>query len=216
MSLMFYGAPMSTASITEAVLVELGVVFTHVPIAIGAGDTRTPAFLALNPNGRVPVIVHDGTPIWESAAITMYLGEMFGVDAGLYPPPGPRRGEAMKWIVWANVNVAEAAGRLAAAMPAGSEGAVEPASRDWIAEDQRSAGAAAVARADLAACLTILDGELARGPFVLGDYTLVDTHLQGFVGWVASMDVHLSPWPHVAAWLERCSQRPALAGRRDG
>ena len=65
-------------------------------------------------------------PIWESAAITMYLGEMFGVDAGLYPPPGPRRGEAMKWIVWANVNVAEAAGRLAAAMPAGSEGAVEP------------------------------------------------------------------------------------------
>ena len=73
-----------------------------------AGDTKKPEFLKLNPNGKVPVIVHDGTSIWESAAITMYLGEVFGVDAKLYPAPGPKRGAAMKWIVWGNVSLGEA------------------------------------------------------------------------------------------------------------
>ena len=75
------------------------------------GATRTAAYLAKNPNGKVPMIVHDGTPIWESAAITMYLGETYGVEKGLYPRPGPKRGEAMKWIVWGNVTLADAVGR---------------------------------------------------------------------------------------------------------
>jgi glutathione S-transferase len=113
MSLTFYYAPMSTAEVTAAVLAELGVPCERVRLDIDAGDTRKPDFLAINPNGRVPAIVHDGTPIWESAAITMYLGELFGVEAGLYPAPGPRRGEALRWIVWGNVTLAEAASRLA-------------------------------------------------------------------------------------------------------
>ncbi|KAI9880154.1 MAG: hypothetical protein M1823_006761, partial [Watsoniomyces obsoletus] len=91
---------MSTASITQGVLAELDIECERVKLDIEAGDTRKPDFLKVNPNGRVPAIVHDGTPIWESAAITMYLGELFGVDAELYPAPGPKRGEAMKWIVW--------------------------------------------------------------------------------------------------------------------
>lgn len=126
MSLTFYYAPMSTASVTEGVLAELGVPCERVKLDIGAGDTRKPHFLEVNPNGRVPAIVHDGTPIWESAAITMYLGETFGEDAGLYPAPGPKRGEAMKWITWGNVALAEAGGRLAASLPPGSEGAALP------------------------------------------------------------------------------------------
>ncbi len=96
MSLTFYYAPMSTASITEAVLAELGVACERIRLDFAAGDTRAPDFLAVNPNGRVPAVVHDGTSIWESCAITMYLGEAFGVEAGLYPAPGPKRGEAMK------------------------------------------------------------------------------------------------------------------------
>jgi glutathione S-transferase len=87
MSLTFYFAPMSTASITEAVLAELAIPFDLVKLNISVGDTRTPEFLKVNPNGRVPVIVHEGTAIWESSAITMYLGEVFGVEAKLYPVP---------------------------------------------------------------------------------------------------------------------------------
>jgi glutathione S-transferase len=211
MSLTFYYAPNSTASVTEAVLTELGVPCTRVKLDISAGDTRKPEFLALNPNGRVPVIVHEGRPIWESAAITMYLGEIFGVDAGLYPAPGPGRGDAMKWIVWCNVNLAEAGGRLAASLPSDSEGAVQANSVDWVPPDQRSASAADRARSDLAGCLTILERALAGRPFLLGDYSLADTHLLGFVGWLGAMDVDMAPFLGVVQWLERCSERPALA-----
>ncbi len=56
----------------------------------------------------MPVLVHDGTVIFESAAIQAYLGETFGVDKGLYPAPGRKRGEALKWLVWANVSLVEA------------------------------------------------------------------------------------------------------------
>ena len=54
----------------------------------------------------------------------MYLGEVFGVGATLYPPLGTQRGETMKWIVWGNVTLAEAGGRLSALLPSDSNGGV--------------------------------------------------------------------------------------------
>ncbi len=45
----------------------------------------------------------------------------------------------------------------------------------------------------------------------LGDYSLVDTHLQGFVGWIGSMNVNLQQFLDVMRWLERCYERPAIA-----
>ncbi len=211
MSLTFYYAPMSTASITEAVLAELGTPCERVKLDLGAGDTRKPDFLKVNPNGRVPAIVHEGMPIWESSAITMYLGELFGVDAKLYPAPGPLRGEAMKWIAWSNVTLAEAAGRLSASLPTSSEGAVQSNSLDWVPSEQRSASAVSKAKADLAVCLKILDGGLEGKSFLIGDYSLADTHLQGFIGWIETMQVDLTSFPNVTLWLLRCQERPALA-----
>lgn len=211
MSLTFYGAPQSTASLTEAVLAELALDCTRVVLDISAGDTRTPEFLQINPNGRVPVLVHDGVPIWESAAITIYLGELHGVAAGLYPAAGPARGEAMKWIVWSNVNLAEAAGRLSALLPSDADGAVQANSQDWVAPEARSDAALAKAQADLAACFRILERGLQDRDFLLGRYSLADTHVQGFVGWIAAMGINLEEYPNVLRWLARCAARPALA-----
>jgi glutathione S-transferase len=211
MSLIFYYVPMSTASITAAVLAELDIPCDRVQLSITDGDTQQPDFLKVNPNGRVPAIVHDGTAIWESAAITMYLGEVFGVEAKLYPPLGTQRGEAMKWIVWGNVTLAEAGGRLSALLPSDSDGGVVANSQDWIPPEQRSEIALAAAKANLVGCLGILDNALAGKSFLLGDYSLVDTHLQGFVGWIGSMDVAIEPFLNVTGWLKRCYERPALA-----
>jgi glutathione S-transferase len=66
MSLTFYYSPNSTASITELVLEELGVQCERVKLDLRAGDTKKPDFLKLNPNGKVPLIVHDGVSIFES------------------------------------------------------------------------------------------------------------------------------------------------------
>ncbi len=209
MSLTFYFAPYSTASVTEAVLAELDIPCERIELAIGAAGTRTPEFLAINPNGRVPTIVHDGTVIWESAAITLYLGETFGVAKGLYPAPGLKRGEAMKWIIWANMVLADAGGRLSAQMD--GDGATQEESPDYLPPEMRSEAAAARAQADVAASLAILEAALGTQPFLLGDYSLADTHMQGFVGWLGMLGTDFAGYPNVTAWLDRCAARPALA-----
>jgi glutathione S-transferase len=209
MTLTFYFAPMSTASVTEAVLAELAIDCERIEIAIGAGGTRAPQFLAINPNGRVPTILHNGVAIWESAAITMYLGEMFGSEKGLYPAPGPRRGEAMKWIVWANMVLAEAGSRLSAQMD--GDGATQEESPDYLPPAMRGQAAAKRAHGDIMASLDILEDALSDKAFLLGDYTLADTHLQGFVGWLGMLGADFKKHPNVASWLGRCAARPALA-----
>lgn len=141
----------------------------------------------------------------------MYLGEIFGVEAKLYPLAGPQRGEAMKWIVWGNVSLAETAGRLSALLPSDSDGAVQSNSQDWVPPEQRSLIALEKAKIDLAGCLGILNNALDGKSFLLGDYSLADTHLQGFVGWIGSMEMDLQAFPNVMRWLERCSKRPAIA-----
>ncbi len=209
MTLTFYFAPYSTASVTEAVIAELGLLPERVQVAIGADGTQSAAFRAINPNGRVPTIVHDGVTIWESAAITLYLGETFGVERGLFPAAGPKRGEAMKWVIWTNMVLAEAGGRLSAMME--GDGAAQEGSADWLPPEMRSEAAVERAKADITSALAIMESALVGKSFILGDYSIVDTHMQAFTGWLTMIGTDLSPYPHVAAWMGRCMQRPALA-----
>lgn len=211
MSLIFYSAPMSTASVTYAVLAELGVACERVRLDIDSGDTRAAGFLKINPNGRVPVLVHDGVAIWESSAITIHLGESFGAAAGLYPTPGPARGEALKWIVWASATLGEAAGRMAATLPPGAEGGVQAGSVDFVAPSPANTADLDRARTDLRRCVGILDGALSGRAFLLGTYSLADTHLWVLLGWIGAMGLDMEDFPAVTAWIERCSARPALA-----
>jgi glutathione S-transferase len=198
MTLTFYYSPMSTASITELMIEELGVPCEKVRVHFDKGDTKQPAFLALNPNGKVPLIVHDGTPIWESVAITMYLGELFGVDRQLYPAPGPARGVAMKWLVWCGVTLGDAVSRW-------TRNTLE-----WTPAEQHNAAAAAAALKEIAGCLRILDTALADRPFLVGDaYTLADGHLNSFLDWLRHMKVDFAGLDHLAAWSARCATRPA-------
>ncbi|MEO7733881.1 MAG: glutathione S-transferase family protein [Kofleriaceae bacterium] len=198
MSLTFYHAPMSTASLTELVLEELGVPCEKIKLDIQKGDTKKPEFLAVNPNGRVPCIVHDGVVIWESAALTMYLGETFGVDKGLYPAPGTRRGEAMKWIVWTNVTLGDAVSRYTRN------------TMSWYPDDQKNAAAGEVAKKDIGECLRILNLSLEGKAYLTGDYTLADTHLNSFCDWLRHMKIDFAPYPNVIAWGARCSDRPSV------
>lgn len=197
MSLTFYCAPMSTATITQIVLAELGVPHETVTLDIQKGDTKKPEFLKLNPNGKVPVLVHDGVSIWESAAITMYLGETFGVDKHLYPAPGPKRGEAMKWVAWTNVTLGDAVSRWTRN------------TMEWVPAEQHNAKAGEAAKLDIQRCLRILDEGLDGKEFLCGAYTVADAHVNSFVDWLKHMKIDLTPYKHLTAWAARCCARPA-------
>lgn len=84
----------------HAVLREIGCPFELLRVDISRGENRDHAYLALNPNARVPTLVHGGRVIYEAAAILMYLCEAHP-QAGLMPPPGaPQRGAFLQWLFW--------------------------------------------------------------------------------------------------------------------
>jgi glutathione S-transferase len=190
---------MSTSTLTELVIEELGVACEKIKLDIQKGDTKKPEYLAVNPNGKVPSIVHDGTAIWESAAITIYLGEVFGVEKRLWPAPGTRRGEAMKWVVWTNATLFEAVSRFTRN------------TMEWYPAEQRNAQAGEAGKADVATCLRILDEALAGKQFLVGDYTLADTHLHSLTDWLRHLKLDFSPYANINAWAQRCTARPAYA-----
>lgn len=197
MSLTFYYAPMSTASVTALILEELEVPCERVKLDLKAGDAKKPDFVKLNPNAKVPVIVHDGTVLWESTAITMYLGETFGVEKGLYPAAGPKRGEAMKWICWGGVTLVDAVYRWARN------------TSEWMPADQRNAKAGEIGRQEIDNCLRILDSALEGPSYLIGDFSLADAHLFSLMGWLQYMKIDLSSHKHLMAWFGRCAERPA-------
>jgi len=200
MSLTFFYSPHSTAVATHWVLEEIGVPYEKVRIDLAKRDQNKPEFRALNPNGKVPVLVHDGTPIFESAAIALYLGELYGDKNRVYPEPGPRRGEAMKWIVWTNVSVA-----ASLAMYLETQG-------DRVPREQHNEKLAAQAKEEAERLFGILDAHLATRTWLVGDqFTIADAHLASFVGYAGMIGFDIKRFKNVDAWLARGTKRPGFA-----
>ena len=198
MSLTFYYSPQSSASPVHWTLEELGIPYEKVVVDIRKGENKTPEYLKINPNGVVPALVHDGVAIFESAAIQIYLGETFGVEKGLYPPPGPARGEVMKWIVWTNVTLGEAMSRVGRNLG------------NWGPEDERNAKAGQTAKADLTRLLGIVEATLQGRSYLTGErFTLADLHLASWMEYVAMVGMDTSGMANLSAWVKRCSARPA-------
>ena len=198
MSLTFYFAPWSTASTVHWSLEELGIPYEGVQIDLQNKADIKEKIGDLNPNLKVPVLVHDGVVIFESAAIQIYLGETFGVEKGLFPAAGPARGTAIKWLVWANVSLSEAVQRFTR-----NTSDRFPAERQNAAEGEQ-------AKKDLNTLIGFWEADLADKPYILGDNaSLVDFHLASCFQWISFCGVDLKPFPKVSAWLARCSAREA-------
>ena len=112
------------------------------------GETRTPAHLALNPNGHVPVIEDDGFVLWESMAINLYLAKKYGAGK-LYPTRLEDEARAWQWSFWGMTEIERPV--LTALF-----------NRAILPENQRDPAAADAAEKTLAATLKVLDGTLGH------------------------------------------------------
>jgi glutathione S-transferase len=197
--LKFYYSPMSSATRVHWALEELGVPYEKVRLDLAAGEHKKPEYLALNPNGKIPLLVAEGEPIFESLAILLYLAERFGVDKGLFPPPSRARAVAFKWMVWGSVTLTEALMRYLRN------------TLERFPADERNAKAAETAKSDVQAALTILDKELSEKQFLLGDeFSLVDVSLSTVVPFMARIGLEMGNHANILAWAGRCTSRPAL------
>jgi glutathione S-transferase len=199
-SITLYYTPMTSSVRAQWALEELGLRYDKKKIDLKSGEQRTPEFLKLNPNGKVPVIVIDGKPIFESLAMVLYLGDTYGVDKGLFPASGTQRALAYQWIVWAGVTLNEAVLR------------VMRNTAERFPDDEKNAKAAQSARKDVQKLLGILESALDGREYLLGSsFSFVDLAVSSWAGYLRRVGVDTSSFPRLNAWQSRCADRPAMA-----
>ncbi len=198
MSIVFYRAPMSSASPVDWALGELAVPCERVTLDLAKGETRTAAFRAINPNGKVPTLVVDGVPMWEGLAIIQWLGDRFGVEKGLWPAVSdPLRMEALTWSVWAYASLGQTVRSL------------------WLATSERmpelrNEAMAELCRKEVRDLLATLEGRLEGRDWLLGAaFSLVDVVVGSTLVFAEFAGVSFEELPRVRAWMARGRARPA-------
>ncbi|MEA3026925.1 MAG: glutathione S-transferase [Alphaproteobacteria bacterium] len=173
---------------------ELGLQYEHDPVEIGDAGARTPEFLAINPNGRLPVIVDDGFVLFESLAITLYLAKKHS-PGRLYPGTLEGEARAWQWSLWAVTEVDRGVNIW-------SLHAVR------LPPEERDAAKRAEALKVLVAPFKVLDTAVSAQPYLLGpDFTVADLNVAAVISRAIEMD--LSATPNLKTWLTRCLARPA-------
>ena len=193
-----YGIPASRASRSLWMLEELGVPYENVPTNF-IGDAQKPDYLKLNPNGKIPTLVDDdGTVVWESLAINLYLAMKYG-KGGLWPASQADQGRAIQWSLWAMTTVE-------------SPLMLVLMNRAFLPEAQRDAAKAEEGVRGLEKPLGVLDGALAgRDSLLGGGFSVADLNVASVLSWAPTLGkVDLSSWPRAKAWLEAATKRPAL------
>jgi glutathione S-transferase len=189
--LTLYHAIPSRSSIARWMLEEVGEPYEIHPLNLQAGENRAPAYLAVNPMGKVPALDHDGVVITEAAAICAYLADAFP-QAKLNVPIGDRRrGTYLKWLFF-------------------GPSCVEPAVTDRAFPRKEEARRGMLGYGDYDTVMDVLAKAVAGGPYILGDqFTAADVVIGSGLRW--GMMFKLIPErPEFTAYAARLSERPAL------
>ncbi|WP_374469025.1 glutathione S-transferase family protein [Phenylobacterium sp.] len=186
--LVFYTNPMSRGRIIRWMLEEVGQPYETVLVDWANKD---PAFLAVNPMGKVPTIVHGDTVVTECGAVCAYLADAFP-QAGLAPPPGDRaRGPYYRWLFFAAGPIEQAVGTKALGL--------EP-----TPDQEAFLGFGSFARV-----LDTLEGYLKDREFVAGDrFSAADLYLASHLDWGMQFGT-LEKRPVFEAYAKRHTSRPA-------
>ena len=208
MGLKIYGIGASRASRPFWAALELGVPFEHVQQSYKDGGTRTPEFLAINPNGHIPAVVDErpeGTvTVWESMACALYIARVHGRADGqsITPATAREEAEALRWSFWTVTEME--ADALTVLMH-----------RLAMPEAQRKPELADKAESRLRVPLAVLEQHLqaqqARGEAWLAAdrFTVADLCVASVAAWVRPAAHLLEAFPLAQEWLQRCLERPA-------
>jgi glutathione S-transferase len=207
MSIRLYGWPRSTASRVHWALEELGVKYEYVTLDRKKGENRTPDYLAINPTGKVPGLVDGGQAYFESTAMILHLGETYGRERGLWPAADAgaavARAEALCWTVW---SATELHVYMMQWLYHGLDTPVSYAAAD------RSKASADYNHGQYLRNLDALEARLAGRDYILGAaFSLVDVLAAAVLLSGLSLGGSVEGRQNVAAWLDRCHARPALA-----
>jgi glutathione S-transferase len=188
--LVFYSSPMSRGRIVHWMLEEVGVPYRFEVVNLESQDQKKPGFLAVNPMGKVPAIVHRGTVVTECGAICAYLADAFPAARLAPPVDSPLRGTYYRWLFFGGTCVEAAViDRMLSRPPASRPGALGYGSYDDT--------------------VATLEKALTPGPYILGaQFSAADVYVGSQIGFGMMMKA-LEPRPAFKDYLDRLQERPA-------
>ena len=186
----FFYAPHTRAGGTLALFEELGVDYDLHLLSLKAGTQRAPEYLAVNPMGKVPAIVHDGALVAEQPAVFIYLADLYA-DKGLAPPIGdPLRGPYLRWLVFYG-------------------SCFEPAIVDR-AMKREPAPPSTSPYGTWEQVLDALTAQLAQGPYLFGErFTAADVLWGTALNWTTQFQL-VPELPVIRGYIDRVLARPAM------
>lgn len=188
--IVFYHNPMSRGRIAHWMLEEVGAPYRIELLNFDKREHKSADFLAINPMGKIPTIVHRGVVITEAAAICTYLADAFP-KAGLAPAlDDPLRGTYLRWLFF-------------------GAGCVEPAMLDKMFARPAPSRPSAVGYGSYDDTVRTLELAITPGPFVLGTrFSAADVYIGSEIGY-GMLAKGLEPRPSFSAYLARLGERPA-------
>lgn len=174
---------------------ELGLPYEHVPVGFD-GKQKSPEYLSVNPNGRVPAMKDGNLDLFESLAINLYLAQKHG--KGLWPASLEDVGRTYQWSFWVMTEVEKPLLDILL------ENAMKP-------EGQRDQKKLERAHEALKAPFGVLDQALAKSDYLLGSaFSIADLNVASVMSWARAARIDLSAYPNLDRWLTQCLGRPAV------
>jgi glutathione S-transferase len=173
-------------------LAQLGIPFELVQMDLEKSATRTPEFLAKNPNGRIPCLrLDDGTHLWESNAIQWYLAE----GTPFLPSDRLERAQVLQWMFFEQYSHEP----YIAVVRAWHHFGLLEQNRAQLADKVKGGYAA----------LGVMEGRLRDRSWFVGDrYSIADIALYAYTHVADEGEFDLAPYPAVRAWLDRVRAQP--------
>jgi glutathione S-transferase len=191
-----YGNPYSRANRVRWALEASGTSYTEETISLGSEGTGSEQFLAINPNGLVPVIDDDGLVLFESVPICLYIAKKY-VPTTLYVDSIKDEGLLLQWSVWAMTEL---------------EKHNETASLHvtWYLAAKRDASIAAREQAEVVRCLTMLEEAIKESGFLVANrFTIADLIVSEVLTSLIHAKIDLKPFPVVKRYLKDNLSQPA-------
>ncbi|WP_107314862.1 glutathione S-transferase family protein [Burkholderia metallica] len=191
----FYTADTPNGHKIAIYLEEAGLAHERVHVNLSAGEQRSPAYLAINPNGKIPAIVdHDaGLTVFESGAILGYLAEKTGF---LQPDTLAERTAVQQWLHFQIGGIGPMLGQLW-----------------WFLHASKTVNAEAIERYrnEARRLYGVVNGRLAESPYLASSrYSIADIAAFPWLRTATELDLDLAGYPHVARWLAAIEERPAV------
>jgi glutathione S-transferase/GST-like protein len=191
----FYGAPTPNGIKVSIALEELEIPYTLHRVDLAAGEQQSPEFLAMNPNGKIPVIQdrsHDSFAVFESGAILVYLAEKTGQ---LMPLDVVGRSSVIQWLMFQMAAIGPFMGQL----------------HHW--QVQRAADDETVAyyHRECQRLFGVLDTQLREQAFLAGAYSIADIAVWPWIRIHSKCDLPLDEFSALADWYARIEQRSGVS-----